>query len=117
MTNFLRPIEVAPGITVAAKDLTKVEIEFIATHHLAGHAVIRRCTYSGPGLHTEYWTIEPAFHGEDPVEPVRGQDLDWTEHNDFTTMDQALIGLSILAAQWVVEHPLLAHQRGMRDLG
>jgi len=118
LVNLLRPIEVAPGITVSVKDLDRTDVEFIATHHLAGNAIIRRCTHSGPGISgvIEYWSIETCFHGEDPVEPVRGSDLAWTTGAEFTDLDQVLMGLSVLAAQWVAERPLLAHQRGMRGL-
>lgn len=116
--NHLRPIEVAPGITVSVKDLDKMDTEFIAVHHLAGNAIIRRCTHSGPGIAgvIEYWTIEPCFHNEVPSEPIRGRHLGWTTGRDFTDLDQALMGLSILAAQWVAANPLSAHQYGMAGL-
>lgn len=122
--NLLRQIPLAPGITVAVKDLDKTNVEFIASHYMAGHAVLRRCTdtrevltFSGTGRENyEYWTIETAFYGSDPVPVVRGKDLDWTSHTDFLSIDAALAGLSVLGAQYVAAHPERAFQRAYQEM-
>ena len=116
--NLMRGIGVAPGITVAVKELPKMDTQFIARHYLAGYAILRRCTHSGPGIVgvREYWTIETNFHGMDPSEVIRGRDCDWADFTDWLTLDAALSGLSVLGAIWAAEHPLLAYQEMQKEL-
>lgn len=101
--NYLRPVEIAPGITISAKDLdgTRLDNQFVVDHFAAGSATLTHITESGPNKpRREYWEIETYFVGDDVRLYTR---------NDYgallDTRDHALAHLVVLGARWLAKSP------------
>lgn len=112
----MRPIEVAPGITVSVKDLGQMDTQFIATHFAAGNAVLTHCSESKAGEpKREYWEIETQFRG-DRVRVHYGETAT-PEHGAWLTLDAALAALMVLGARWMAKAPERAFNRVLQDMG